>query len=95
MKEYARSFYEGMPWRRTREAYQISQDFICERCGGLASLVHHKVWITPKNINDPDITLNWDNLEALCMDCHNVEHMTGKACIDGLRFDKDGNLIKK
>ncbi len=42
-----------------------------------------------------DITLNWDNLEALCQDCHNKEHMTSKSCIEGVSFDDEGNLIYK
>lgn len=26
------------------------------------------------NISDPSVLLSFDNLEALCFDCHNAEH---------------------
>ena len=35
--------------------------------------VHHKKPITDENINDPKITLNWDNMELLCKQCHDEE----------------------
>lgn len=52
---------------------------LCERCykEGLikpAVIVHHKVHITPNNIGEPSITLNFDNLEALCRECHEEVH---------------------
>ena len=37
-------------------------------------IVHHKVELTPDNINDPDVTLNMANLLYLCQDCHNKIH---------------------
>ena len=33
-----------------------------------------KSYLTPENILDPSVTLNFDNLEFLCHDCHNREH---------------------
>lgn len=72
-----------------------SKNGICERCGAPARIVHHREYITPENINDPDITLNWDNLEALCQDCHNKEHFLTGATAPGLMFDRSGNLIKR
>jgi len=39
-------------------------------------IVHHKIHLDPSNINNPDITLNWDRMEYLCLDCHNNEHMS-------------------
>lgn len=50
--------------------------------------VHHKKHLTPKNINDPEITLNWDNLELLCLDCHRKEHDKGHR----YRVDPDGRV---
>lgn len=90
MKEYASEFYQSKAWRKVRRAYMESQHYICERCGAPAVICHHKKHITPKNITNPEITLNFDNLEALCMDCHNKEHMSKSGiCI----FDEDGNVI--
>ena len=37
-------------------------------------IVHHKVHITPVNINDESVTLNFDNLELVCRDCHAELH---------------------
>ena len=73
-KDYAESFYKSDAWERTRAAYAASKFGICERCGRPGKIVHHKVYITPANINDPAVTLSWDNLELLCQDCHNREH---------------------
>jgi len=74
MKLWAEKFYSGKLWRDCRESYMITKHGICERCSEIAKVVHHKIYLTPSNINDPFITLAHDNLEALCQDCHNQEH---------------------
>lgn len=95
MKDYAKGFYTSKAWRDTQKAYMLSKNYICERCGRPACIVHHKTYITPKNITDPNITLNWDNLEALCATCHQNEHfITGQVTAKGVGFDEKGNLIK-
>lgn len=70
----------------------ISQHYLCERCGEPAKVVHHKHYLTKQNINNADIALNWDNLEALCQDCHNKEHHAA-ADTRRYKFDADGNVI--
>jgi len=90
MKAWAKEFYESSSWRECRAAYLISQHNVCERCGDIAKVVHHKKYLTAKNINDVSITLNWDNLEALCQDCHNKEHHNKPKRYS---FDSDGNII--
>ena len=100
-KDYARSFYDSQAWRKTREAYLQSKHYICEDCGGAASVVHHIAYIKPWNVNDPNITLNWDNLKAVCIDCHAKEHSqdlkqrSGGARLNGIAFDEEGNVIKQ
>lgn len=95
MKEYAKSFYNSPAWRKCRLGYMQSKNFRCERCGSPAHIVHHKQHITPNNIHDTSITLSWSNLEALCQDCHNREHNANNAvCMEGLKFDENGNLVK-
>ena len=79
MKEYARGFYSSKAWKDCRRAYAKSKGGLCERClikGQYkpGEIVHHKVYLSPENINDPDVTLNWDNLELVCRDCHAQEH---------------------
>lgn len=41
-------------------------------------IVHHKIHIEPENINNPNIALNWDNLQLLCRQCHGEAHGTAK-----------------
>ena len=50
--------------------------------------------ITPDNIDDPNVTLNEDNLELLCEKCHNSKRKVDRDIADGLRFDEFGNLFK-
>ncbi len=92
-KEYAKKFYKSKEWLKCRNSFMVSKNYICERCGGLAYIVHHKKHITPLNINNPNITLSWSNLKALCHDCHNAVHGNGGACIDEVTFDENGDLI--
>ena len=83
MKPYAEKFYKSQSWKNTRAAYMKSVGGLCERCkkAGLISageIVHHKIPITPENINNPDITLNHGNLELLCRQCHYLMHNGSK-----------------
>lgn len=94
MKDYAEKFYKSKQWRDVRR-YIIERDLgLCCRCGKPGNIVHHKIYITPENINDPNITLNEDNLETLCEVCHNQEHKRSDCTADGLRFDSKGDLIQ-
>lgn len=89
-KDYARSFYNGPEWRRTQAAYMASQGYVCERCGRPARIVHHRRYITPQNIHDPSVTLDWANLEALCQECHNNEHSQKQSTAI---FDSSGEMV--
>lgn len=76
---FASEFYCSWAWIKCARAYKKSKGGLCERCWskGLivpAEEVHHKVKLTPDNISDPKIALNWDNLECLCKNCHMEEH---------------------
>src|SRR5690606_16040460 len=93
MQPWARSFYKSRAWRRCREAYIAYRHGLCERCGAGGKIVHHKVYLTTDNINDPEVTLSFDNLELLCQDCHNREHHERVPIAEGLRFTADGDLI--
>ena len=79
MKPYAEAFYKSPAWKRTRIAYTKSVGGLCERCYAkgiirAGDIVHHKIHISPDNINDTSITLNWDNLQLVCRDCHAQIH---------------------
>lgn len=97
MKPWAESFYNSEAWRQCRETFLESKGGLCERCSTpdnpvLAKIAHHKTYLTAQNINDPYISLSWDNLEALCQDCHNKEHHRSKAKIK-YKFGEDGEII--
>lgn len=79
MKEWAESFYNSMAWKECRTAYRKKRGGLCERClkKGVFSageIVHHKIKLTPQNVTDPTVTLNTDNLELLCRECHAEVH---------------------
>ena len=84
-----KSFYDSPAWKRVSTAYMSSKNYICERCGKPAQICHHKIWLNATNVHDPMIALNPDNLEALCIDCHNAEHGLKH---DVAIFDDNGNI---
>lgn len=95
-KEFSEKFYNSKAWHQCRAGYIALRYGLCERCACKpGDIVHHKVLLTPMNINDPNTALNWSNLELLCIDCHNKEHhSSGDSISDGLRFDDNGNIIQ-
>lgn len=98
-RDFAREFYKSKSWKSLRKAYVESRHGLCERCWakGVASpgeIVHHKIHLSPANINDPEITLNPANLELLCRDCHAIEHSEGDRPLDRVAFDEEGNVVK-
>ena len=68
-KDWAKAFYKSAAWQDCRSAYIQSVFGLCERCGVPGAEVHHIIYLTPDNINDPYIALSWDNLELLCHEC--------------------------
>lgn len=79
MKEWAKQFYSSQAWKKCRDEYAKSKGRLCERCleKGLykpGEIVHHKVMLTPQNIVDGSVTLDFDNLQLLCRDCHAFVH---------------------
>ncbi|WP_304345234.1 HNH endonuclease [Campylobacter showae] len=94
MRSIDNKFYQGQNWKKTRNAYYISQNGICERCGGIGRIVHHKKHLNKANQNDFNLTLHWENLELLCQDCHNKEHFERSCTVEGLKFDENGDLVK-
>ena len=75
MQEFAKEFYSSRAWQECRKAYKKSVGGLCERClktGRLTpgEIVHHKIHLTPQNINNAAVCLSWANLECVCRDCH-------------------------
>ncbi len=78
-KRFAHDFYCSWAWIKCARGYKQSVGGLCERCLNKGLIVpgdevHHKIRLTPENIGDPKIALNWDNLELLCKRCHQEEH---------------------
>ena len=100
-KKYAIKFYKSKAWQECRASYINSVNGLCERCLKQGKykpgkIVHHLNYITKNNINDPYVTLNHDNLEYVCQDCHNLEHHGNSMALrNDVTFDADGNLISK
>ncbi len=99
-KEWAKPFYNSKAWEDCRISYIESVHGLCERClkrGKVkpGKIVHHTCYLSPTNINDPDVSLNFKYLEYLCQDCHNEEHHGSKVLRDGLYFDDEGNIIAR
>lgn len=95
MQPWAEKFYKSKEWQDCREAFLQSRFYLCGRCGRPGKIVHHKVYLTPENINDPMITLSFENLELLCSSCHSNEHNRKykEVVRNGLKFDNFGNLV--
>lgn len=84
-KPFADKFYKTSAWRECRNSYAASRGHLCERCLSrgvlsMGEIVHHKIELTPENIDDPEITLSWNNLELLCRFCHAEVHDQRKNC---------------
>ena len=93
---WSEKFYKSAAWRKNSRAYLASVDGLCERCmaRGIytpALIVHHRIHLTPENMNNPSITMGWFNLEALCLDCHNKEHFQKQE--KRYAFGADGELL--
>lgn len=97
-REFAVSFYNSKAWKKCRESYiSNTVDRLCERCKEPGEEVHHRMYLSPDNIDNPEITLNHNNLELLCSSCHSLEHNVKhkKDIRDGLIFNKDGELVSE
>ena len=114
-KPFAKKFYKSKAWQGTRDAYVAERvrldGGLCERCGSKTDNpgeeLHHKIPLTPQNINDHNITLNPDNLQWLCKDCHFIVHRElileqfararrakQKIVHNGCYFNDEGELIQ-
>lgn len=100
-KDYAKKFYKSKAWQRCRASFIAKRETIdgglCEHCKNKRGyIVDHIVEISPDNIDDVDIILNHDNLQYLCLECHNTKTFgKHKNTRENLFFDEEGNIFKK
>ena len=79
MRSVSFPFYKSKAWKECRAAYMHSVSGLCEECmkQGIvkaADIVHHKITLDDEKARDPEIALNFENLQAVCIDCHNRLH---------------------
>lgn len=91
-----KAFYHSAAWKNTRRNYKQSVGGLCERClaKGMivpADIVHHKIPLTDENVNDLSISLSWNNLQALCRQCHAEVHEDMYAERTGRRYKINNN----
>jgi hypothetical protein len=92
-QSFAKAFYKSTRWRKCRAAFIADRMRIdgglCQMCRDEPGyIVHHKVWLTPQNIDDPDVALNPANFLYVCHDCHNkIENDGGNLYY----FDEQGH----
>lgn len=78
-REFARKFYSSKQWQECRNEYMRERHYLCENClrKGIyapARYVHHIIELDPTNIENPEVALGFDNLEAVCRACHDEYH---------------------
>jgi hypothetical protein len=92
MAKYAilNSFYASEIWIKFRLALIADRGPYCQKCGKLIAksieiIGHHKIPLTPENVHDHNISLNPDNVDLVCFDCHNViENRFGRHSAKGV-----------
>ena len=96
-KPFARKFYSSKAWQDCRNEYAARVHYLCERClkRGIyrpGVIVHHKIEIDPVTIEQPEVALNFNNLELLCRDCHAEVHKASSKG-RGYFFGNNGEVI--
>ncbi len=93
-REFAKKFYKSRAWKECRASFiatRISIDGgMCQcGCGQLGYIVDHITELTPENINDPRISLSFDNFQYLALVCHNKKTFK-KDSDERFYFDEQG-----
>lgn len=103
-KDFAKSFYDSKAWKECRRAYIGHRMLVdggrCEMCEhDQGYIIHHKIVLNESNINDPDVSLNPDNLMFVCHDCHNFIHSKDASSGNFVRlpaiFDERGQILPR
>ena len=74
-----KQFYNSRTWRSLSHQLKIERGYTCERTGITVTnaselIAHHKIELTESNVDDPNISLNPDNIEIILFSEHNKEH---------------------
>ncbi|MCM3291834.1 HNH endonuclease [Paenibacillus sp. MER 180] len=91
--EQKRKFYDSKDWKHLREEVKRRDNYECQECkrNGLVTIntneysesaKRKKIQLVVHHIKElehhPELALDIDNLETVCVACHNKEH--GRAC---------------
>lgn len=98
-QDWAKAFYSSKKWLKSRAGYISQRRMIdggmCEHCRNRTGyIVDHIEELTPENITDPEIALNYDNFQYLCTECHNRKTLGSGSVQSGLTFDESGELVR-
>ena len=99
-RQTATRFYTSTAWKACRRAYRDKAGGLCEKCKArgeitAGEIVHHKIHLNADNLNDPDVALNFDNLELLCRACHAEEHPEMYEGTKRYKVDECGKVVAK
>ena len=91
MRSTDERFYKTKEWRNCRDSYAKMQGHLCEKCLKVGKyspgvFVHHVIPLDRVNVYNPEIALNFENLELLCARCHAEEHSEKRK---GIRYKID------
>lgn len=88
-REQKRKFYDSEEWKLLREEVKKRDNYECQECkrDGLVRIdtneysekaKRKKIQLVVHHIKEleqhPELALDIDNLETICVDCHNKEH---------------------
>lgn len=100
-KSWAKEFYNSKAWIKCRKSYIaeriLTDGGLCEQCHTKHGyIIHHKIKLTPENISNPDLSLNFDNLMYVCKKCHDEfpEHFNNSLS-SSYEFDEEGMIHPK
>ena len=76
-------FYASKKWTELRHHIIVERGCTCEVCGEIYPdtsflIAHHKIELDNNNFKDASISLNPDNIEVVCWNCHNRIHNSGR-----------------
>lgn len=81
MAQYSliKQFYNSIDWVKFRMLIIAERGLICQKCGKVIAhereaQIHHKIELTLDNVNNPEVTLNPDNVLVICHSCHDKIH---------------------
>lgn len=99
-QEWAKKFYKSKAWLECRASFISYRESVdgayCEHCHhNLGYIVDHKIELTPTNITDPNIALNHENFQYLCLVCHNHKNGSPEGVVrEGFKFNDEGDMVE-